>query len=354
MNEITQKVHWYVTIRWYYLSILAVTGIVPQLLNEGWSRRVAANLAGTASVIALNGLLMLAIRRRAALYSVPRIVIWHLGLDMLLAAYITLVQGAIESRTIILYTIPILLTGALLGRRATYVMAGLGAVLYAAVLTVDYFGIAENLVNHPSSGHDSPAYVINSVFFYTAVFFVIGWIAQYVLNLLERHQNTIVAQSAALAEAQRVARLGSWHWDISSGTIVWSDELFELYGLSPKKFDPGDQEAFFKLVHSDDRKLFNNLEERVTGTSEPLSFDFRFGRGQKVRHFRAHMRSSRKYRNLIVGITQDITESRKTEARARKRSRELEDLNRALIGRELKMVELKRRIKELENDKPKA
>ena len=43
-----------------------------------------------------------------------------------------------------------------------------------------------------------------------------------------------LAQSAmALAEAQRVGHVGSWHWDLSTNAVRWSDELYHIYGLPP-------------------------------------------------------------------------------------------------------------------------
>ena len=42
---------------------------------------------------------------------------------------------------------------------------------------------------------------------------------------------------AALAEAQEVARIGSWEWTIASNRIGWSDELYRLYGLAPRSIE---------------------------------------------------------------------------------------------------------------------
>jgi hypothetical protein len=33
-----------------------------------------------------------------------------------------------------------------------------------------------------------------------------------------------------LEEAQRIARLGSWEWDVKTGEVSWSDETFRIYG----------------------------------------------------------------------------------------------------------------------------
>ena len=45
-------------------------------------------------------------------------------------------------------------------------------------------------------------------------------------------------QRTLLAEAQKVAGLGSWEWDPNSGRLLWSDQLYRIYGLSPDSFQP--------------------------------------------------------------------------------------------------------------------
>ncbi|MEA2461047.1 MAG: hypothetical protein QOH90_1224, partial [Actinomycetota bacterium] len=41
-----------------------------------------------------------------------------------------------------------------------------------------------------------------------------------------------------LAEAQAIAKIGSWEWDLASGHLVWSDEMYRIYGLTPGEFEP--------------------------------------------------------------------------------------------------------------------
>jgi PAS domain S-box-containing protein len=54
-----------------------------------------------------------------------------------------------------------------------------------------------------------------------------------------------------LAEAHRIARLGSWHWDTTHDEIYASDELCALYGLEPASF-PATYDDFLAIVHPDD------------------------------------------------------------------------------------------------------
>jgi PAS domain-containing protein len=59
---------------------------------------------------------------------------------------------------------------------------------------------------------------------------------------LERH----------LIEAQAIAQLGSWEWEIESDRVIWSPELYAIYDLDPESAIEG-YEAFLDRVHPEDR-----------------------------------------------------------------------------------------------------
>lgn len=63
---------------------------------------------------------------------------------------------------------------------------------------------------------------------------------------------SLAEREAVLHEAERVAHLGTWTWDIQSGRVTWSEELFRIFGLEPGAEAPT-SEAFMARVHPDDR-----------------------------------------------------------------------------------------------------
>ncbi|MBI5344884.1 MAG: PAS domain-containing protein, partial [Deltaproteobacteria bacterium] len=79
------------------------------------------------------------------------------------------------------------------------------------------------------------------------------------LNGLRDYRGKAVAYGAELengltrlAEAQRIAHLGNWDWDIANNTLWWSDEIYRIFGLKPRQFG-ATYEAFRDSVHPDDR-----------------------------------------------------------------------------------------------------
>ena len=64
-------------------------------------------------------------------------------------------------------------------------------------------------------------------------------------------QERLTRSEALLAQAQRMAHIGSFEWSVESNAVTWSDELYRIYGLVPGQF-AGTYETFLEHVHPDD------------------------------------------------------------------------------------------------------
>jgi PAS domain S-box-containing protein len=73
------------------------------------------------------------------------------------------------------------------------------------------------------------------------------------VDVTARHhaEQALLHSQARLSEAQRVAHVGSWEWDIRQDVVTWSDELFAVYGVDPSRFT-GRYESFLACVHPGD------------------------------------------------------------------------------------------------------
>jgi len=79
--------------------------------------------------------------------------------------------------------------------------------------------------------------------------------------LLRRQAEEKVRKSeASLAEAQHIAHLGSWEWDLINNNVYWSNELFEIFGL-PVKDSGLDYKSVLDFIHPEDREL---VQKRVS------------------------------------------------------------------------------------------
>ncbi|MBD2189876.1 PAS domain-containing protein [Pseudanabaena mucicola] len=95
-------------------------------------------------------------------------------------------------------------------------------------------------------------------------------------DISERRQIEMALRQSekALLEAQRVAHIGSWEFDIASQKITWSRELFLMFGLDPHQPEP-DYETYLQLIHVDDRKILQKSIERAIVEHQPYRIDYR-------------------------------------------------------------------------------
>jgi two-component system cell cycle sensor histidine kinase/response regulator CckA len=70
-------------------------------------------------------------------------------------------------------------------------------------------------------------------------------------------EEALASREHALAEAQRIGRMGSWELDLTTNTLAWSDEIFRIFEIDPAQFGAS-YEAFLNAVHPDDREYVNN------------------------------------------------------------------------------------------------
>jgi PAS domain S-box-containing protein len=83
---------------------------------------------------------------------------------------------------------------------------------------------------------------------------------------------------ALLAEAQHLAHVGSWVWELASDAIRWSDEMYRIIGLVPQ--EPQGRDPLLSRVHPEDRQRFlDQLQQAVLEKPHRLDVSFRVVRG---------------------------------------------------------------------------
>ncbi len=80
-----------------------------------------------------------------------------------------------------------------------------------------------------------------------------------------------------LKTAQRIGKLGSWEFDLPTGHVTWSQEVFRIFGRDPQIGTPSFDELQ-QLLHPDDRDLHRRLVEQAIATAQPYELEYRFYR----------------------------------------------------------------------------
>lgn len=92
----------------------------------------------------------------------------------------------------------------------------------------------------------------------------------------KRAESALLHSERRLAEAQRIAHLGNWDWDMAAGTLHWSDEVYRIFGL------PSDSSAtfeqFLERVHPDERAALRSSVDVAVAQRGPYRFEHRIVR----------------------------------------------------------------------------
>ncbi|HEY2384218.1 MAG TPA: ATP-binding protein [Terriglobia bacterium] len=91
-------------------------------------------------------------------------------------------------------------------------------------------------------------------------------------------QDRLARSEALLAQAQRMAHIGSFEWDMASNAVTWSDELHRIYGVPPGQF-AGTYEAFLERVHPDDLEHTKGVIFDALRNGTPFVYEHRIVRG---------------------------------------------------------------------------
>ncbi len=145
----------------------------------------------------------------------------------------------------------------------------------------------------------------------------------------ERPDEQMPMSQRPLAEAQRIAGLGYWEWDIPADLITWSDELYRIYGLNPAEFEAS-FEAFLSRVHPADRPRVQGIIEDAFQNANEFEFEHRIIRPDDVvRTLQAKgsvIRQADGSPVRMVGTGMDITDRKQIEDELQTRTTLLESV----------------------------
>ena len=139
-------------------------------------------------------------------------------------------------------------------------------------------------------------------------------IASWRLN--EALLRTAAERSRKLSEAQQVAKVGSWEWDVVTGEIIWSAELCRLLGV-PVDATPS-YDTFIMRVHPDDQALVASSVRQAIAEGTPFARDYRLlldDGSIRWLHGRADVSTwDGDAVRVLAGTALDVTERKRSEA----------------------------------------
>ena len=92
---------------------------------------------------------------------------------------------------------------------------------------------------------------------------------------VEQEKQKLLSSQTALTEAQQIAHLGNWEFDIQTQKITWSQELFRMFGCDPSQSAPSYTDYLQHHIHPDDRAGLSLCVEQAISQGTSYTVDYR-------------------------------------------------------------------------------
>ena len=168
-------------------------------------------------------------------------------------------------------------------------------------------------------------------YFASAIIYVL---AAFFIVVRKGLEDQLQSKSAALEQAQNVAKLGSWEWDMQNDKVTWSDNFYKIFDVpTGTKLDFN---GYLKLIHKDDANQVKETIRRAAKYGGPFSVVHRIrdrhgllrwikGDGEVVTDSAGHPVA-------MIGTAQDITETKNVEMEVTDKNKQLENSKIAILN----------------------
>ncbi len=164
-------------------------------------------------------------------------------------------------------------------------------------------------------------------------------LARQAAGLIDRRVAELRLESAQrrIDHGERLARLGTWEWDIERGISIWSPELRRIFGLGEAY--PDTLEAFLEFVHEDDRADYERATRRVMERGGPFRQQVRIRRASdnavRTVEINGEVIANDGRPRVALGATQDISDSLRAQAGVRERGQILDQVEAGVVAFDL-------------------
>lgn len=138
---------------------------------------------------------------------------------------------------------------------------------------------------------------------------------------IEKLNKKLLNFEQRVCEIQKLAKIGNWEWDVEQQLLLWSDEVYRIFGLDPESFKPS-VESFESTIHPDDLNDFLKQRESMLNEKREACIDHRIvlpdGRIRYVQERTQLITNKQKEVCRIIGTVQDISKRKQAEEQLRK------------------------------------
>ncbi|MBI4792699.1 MAG: GAF domain-containing protein [Deltaproteobacteria bacterium] len=134
---------------------------------------------------------------------------------------------------------------------------------------------------------------------------------------VRRRTNELEKIRGSLEKSQEIAKFGNWDWDIANNSLWWSDGIYRIFGRTPHEFVPT-HASFLQTIHPEDRDQVEEALRKSLAGEDSCSLDHRIlladGTTRTIHQQAEIIHDEAGSPVRMVGIAQDVTEKKSTEA----------------------------------------
>ncbi len=192
------------------------------------------------------------------------------------------------------------------------------------------------------------------------------------ITALKKTQKALQQKESLLNMTEDLTKFGGWEWDVKTRIMYWTEETYRIHGIDPKEVKNGSEALIHRSLNCyspKDRQQVKTAFDKCVSSGIPYDLEFKIRNYQKEELWiRTSAKAIRERGKItkIFGNFGDITKMKKTQqelekhrenleemvkertASLEKKNEELKKFNDLFVGRELRIKELKDRIKILE------
>lgn len=306
--DIALRTRWCISVRWVAITAIIGPHLLLLALYNGYSP-VISHVALIAGIAFLSNLILFVLTR----FPKPSSYFSHIAnaliiTDIALISLFLLVSSMFDNQSILLYALPILTAAAITGRKHIYRTTALTIMAYNLAVTYAYLRLGAE--SQPGFGF------VSNILLVSAALVIIGVLVDVLTRALTKQEQYAKELSESMRLAQSIAGIGSWEWILPEKTMVWSDELYSVLGVT-KGMVPQDYSSLIKIFTADDQPAIVRELTRGKRGKRYFAFDGRIiDADGSIRYIHTDGQSIKDKSGKVVklfGTVRDITDAKLLE-----------------------------------------
>ncbi len=144
------------------------------------------------------------------------------------------------------------------------------------------------------------------------------FVDSYTKSIRSRHVTKLRRMNKLMEQTERFAEMGSWEWEVASNTVIWSENLYAVFGMDPNHDSPLDREGMNRILDKEEAELHDCAVEKAVTQGIPYRMKLHLNKSKdgvnKILYVESTVEKDASGKTLrLQGMVQDITRKEASE-----------------------------------------